>query len=91
MCFPLSAYGKAKYLSTRFLLREKINFNVIILRLYQIYGPYQKFDRLIPFVIKNCLNSNLYAHSHKLSEDVVEDTSVLEVLNLWVGVESADD
>ena len=29
----------------------------MILRPYQIYGPYQKFDRLIPQVIKNCLDN----------------------------------
>ena len=35
--------------------QKKFKFNFIIIRLYQVYGPHQKFDRLIPFVIKSCL------------------------------------
>ena len=59
-CHPLSIYGKAKYLASRYLLRNKKKFTVIILRLYQVYGPYQKKDRLIPNVITNCLQNNLF-------------------------------
>tara|TARA_B100001057_G_scaffold22369_1_gene20720 strand:- start:1953 stop:2858 length:906 start_codon:yes stop_codon:yes gene_type:complete len=52
-----SNYSKAKFLSTQFLLKnqKKFKFNFTIIRLYQVYGPHQKFDRLIPFVIKSCL------------------------------------
>ena len=52
-----SYYSKSKFQSTKFLFenQNKFKFNFIILRLYQVYGPYQKFDRLIPFVIKSCL------------------------------------
>ncbi len=52
-----SNYSKAKFLSTQFLMKnqKKFKFNFTIIRLYQVYGPHQKFDRLIPFVIKSCL------------------------------------
>ena len=53
-CSPVSTYGKAKYLASRFLLNSKNKFKVIILRMYQVYGPHQKKDRLIPQVINSC-------------------------------------
>ena len=55
-CKPLSNYGNAKYLSTKYLLSlfKKKKFPAIILRLYQVYGPNQDINRLIPFVIENC-------------------------------------
>ena len=34
--------------------------NFIILRPYQVYGPYQKYDRLIPMVIKSCLKNKKF-------------------------------
>lgn len=56
-CLPISDYGKAKYNSTKFIekLKSFRETKFIILRFYQVYGPHQKFDRLIPFVIKNSL------------------------------------
>jgi nucleoside-diphosphate-sugar epimerase len=55
-CHPISAYGKAKYLSSRYVLKlyKKINFPVVVLRLYQIYGPNQDLNRFIPVVIDSC-------------------------------------
>ncbi len=38
-------------------LLQKKTTNFIILRPYQVYGPYQKYDRLIPMVIKSCLKN----------------------------------
>ena len=55
VCRPISHYGKAKYLSSKYIKRELNKF--LILRLYQIYGPHQKNDRLIPFVINSCLKN----------------------------------
>ena len=54
---PISMYGKAKYLASNLLLKSKSNFKVIILRMYQVYGPRQKKDRLIPQVINYCINN----------------------------------
>ena len=36
-------------------IHTKYNFPFTILRLYQVYGPNQKLDRLIPLTINNCL------------------------------------
>ena len=32
----------------------------MILRLYQVYGPHQKKDRLIPFIINECLKNKKF-------------------------------
>ena len=54
---PKFGYNLAKYSATKYLLNQfkKHKFPVIILRLYQAYGPYQDINRLIPFVINECL------------------------------------
>ena len=58
-CNPKSYYGLAKYKATNFLIEQKskVNFPIIIIRLYQVYGPHQKENRLIPYVIKSCLQN----------------------------------
>jgi len=57
-----SSYGRAKNLATKKLLKinESSKFQIIIFRLYQVYGPHQHHDRLIPFVIKNCLENKKF-------------------------------
>lgn len=57
-CNPKSHYGKSKFLSTKFI-QKKIK-NYIILRPYQIYGAYQKINRLIPLVIDACLKNKSF-------------------------------
>tara|TARA_B100001248_G_scaffold50550_2_gene32700 strand:- start:11470 stop:12390 length:921 start_codon:yes stop_codon:yes gene_type:complete len=56
---PISDYGKAKFIATTFLLNlyKKKNFPVSIVRPYQVYGPYQDKNRLIPIVIKSSLKN----------------------------------
>ena len=69
---PKSNYGKAKYLATKHLINFNTNykFPVIILRLYQVYGPRQDPNRLISFVIKNCLKNKKFPCSNgKQSRD----------------------
>lgn len=56
---PKSIYGKAKYLASQEILNSKLK-KFLILRLYQVYGPYQKSDRLIPFVINSCLKEKQF-------------------------------
>ena len=55
-CRPLSVYGKAKFFASKYLLElySKKNFPVIILRLYQIYGPNQDRNRFISIIIDSC-------------------------------------
>ena len=58
-CRPKGNYGIAKYKATKYL--EKVgsikNFPFTIFRLYQIYGPNQSKNRLIPLVIDSCLKN----------------------------------
>ena len=57
-CRPESHYGKIKYLVSEYIRQNLKKF--IILRLYQVYGPNQKNDRLVPFVINNCLSNKAF-------------------------------
>ena len=49
----LSYYGNAKLNATLYSLKmfKKINFPITVLRPYQVYGPNQEVNRLIPYVI----------------------------------------
>ena len=60
-CFPKSFYGKSKLRSTKYL--EKSNLKYIILRPYQVYGPYQKINRLVPSSINNLLRDQEFNSS----------------------------
>ena len=61
-CKPLSYYGKSKLSSTKFIekLAKKNKINYLIFRLYQVYGPFQKLDRLVPFTIDNCIKDKTF-------------------------------
>ena len=63
---PISFYALAKLMSLNFLLKLYKNekFPVTILRLFLVYGPNQKKDRLIPYVISNCLKNKTINLSH---------------------------
>ena len=52
-------YGKPKLEATNFL-KSKKKFPFLILRLYQVYGPYQDKNRIIPFVINSCLKGKSF-------------------------------
>ena len=88
LCKPKSSYGKAKLKATNYLTQKynlkKIRF--VILRPYQIYGPFQKFDRLIPQVINSCLKNKTFdctEGDQKRDFLFVEDfvTLILKILN----------
>lgn len=57
-CKPISHYGRAKYLATKYIQKNVKKY--LILRPYQIYGPYQKKDRLIPIIIDGCLKNKSF-------------------------------
>ena len=65
-CKPKSIYGKAKLFSTKYLLNlyNKHKFPATIVRLYQVYGPYQDLNRFIPIVINSCKNNREFPCSH---------------------------
>ncbi|SMF79519.1 NAD-dependent epimerase/dehydratase family protein [Candidatus Pelagibacter sp. HIMB1321] len=60
-----SIYAKSKLLSTEYCLKAfKENlFPVTILRPYLVYGPGQKINRLIPFIISKSIKNNEFACS----------------------------
>ena len=61
-CYPIGTYGKSKLKSTKYILKisKKKNLPSIILRLYQIYGPNQSINRLIPTAIDSCLKNKKF-------------------------------
>ena len=59
---PKTIYAQSKLNASKYLINfsKKYNFPYVILRLYQVYGPEQKQDRLIPMVINSCLEDLLF-------------------------------
>ena len=49
-------------MATNVLLKEFKNnfFPSIILRLYQVYGPYQDNNRFVPFIINSCIKNKKF-------------------------------
>tara|TARA_Y100000590_G_scaffold461575_1_gene623488 strand:+ start:980 stop:1897 length:918 start_codon:yes stop_codon:yes gene_type:complete len=64
-CLPDSPYAKAKLASSEFLLMlyKVLNFPVTILRFFQVYGPHQDQNRVIPQIIKGCLEDKKFPTS----------------------------
>ena len=82
-CTPKSYYAKAKYQATRFLVKLYKNkkFPVAILRLYQVYGPNQDFNRFIPIIINGCLKNNKFPCSEgKQLRDFTYVSDVVEAI-----------
>lgn len=54
---PITTYGKSKLYSTNYLkfLFKVYKFPTVILRLYQVYGPGQKKNRVIPYIIDSLI------------------------------------
>jgi len=61
-CKPTSVYGKSKLLSTNYLLKnfKTKKFPAVILRLFQVYGPNQSTNRIIPIAIDNCIKNKKF-------------------------------
>lgn len=62
-CKPKTPYSIAKFLCTKYLINLylKNNFPVTIFRLFQVYGSKQDENRVIPFVINNCLKNKKFS------------------------------
>ena len=58
-CKPKSTYGKAKLLSTKYLIKKykEKKFPAVVIRLFQAYGPKQAINRIIPITINACLKN----------------------------------
>ena len=88
LCMPVSIYGKSKLLATQHLinLHNEKKFPSLIFRLYQVYGPYQDLNRLIPIIINGCLKNKRFNCSSGIQNRdflYVDDliTIILKALN----------
>tara|TARA_A100001011_G_C14278589_1_gene830486 strand:- start:198 stop:1100 length:903 start_codon:yes stop_codon:yes gene_type:complete len=61
-CFPKTPYAIAKYSCSNFLqaISNLQKFPVTILRIFLVYGPKQDDNRILPYVIKKCLNNKKF-------------------------------
>ncbi len=59
VCKPISAYGRKKLSITKNLLKsfKKKFFPLIIVRMFQVYGPFDNSNKIIPQVLQNCLKN----------------------------------
>ena len=64
-CSPKSLYALSKLASTEFLLMlyNTEKFPATILRFFQIYGPKQDENRILPQIIKSCLKNKKFPTS----------------------------
>ncbi len=82
---PLTPYSFAKLASTNFIkfLFQSENFPGTILRPFIIYGPGQKKDRLIPYVINRSLkNENFEVSSGKQIRDFLHIDDAVDAIFL---------
>ena len=78
-----SIYGKAKLLSTIYLidLFKKKKFPSTVLRLYLAYGPKQDANRFLPIIIKGCMKNKKFSCSHGTqSRDFVYIDDIVEAI-----------
>lgn len=61
-CEPVSQYGKQNLKNTNYLIDsyKKNKLPVIILRLFQVYGNKDNNNKIIPFILKNCLKNKRF-------------------------------
>ena len=61
-CNPSSFYGKQKLIITNLLLNrfKKKFFPLIILRLFQVYGRKDNKEKILPYVLNNCLKNKKF-------------------------------
>jgi nucleoside-diphosphate-sugar epimerase len=61
-CKPNSVYGKKKLKITNFFLKKykKFFIPITILRLFQVYGLNDNKNKILPYVLENCLKNNKF-------------------------------
>jgi nucleoside-diphosphate-sugar epimerase len=80
---PETFYSLGKTCSTHFLqtMNKIFKFPCVILRLFIAYGPHQNEERLIPYVIKNCLqNKKFYIKNKNAVRDFCFIDDVIEAI-----------
>ena len=81
---PKTIYAQSKLNASKYLINfsKKNNFPYVILRFYQVYGPEQKQDRLIPMVINSCLGDLLFRCSSGVQrKDFLYITDAINAIN----------
>lgn len=83
-CKPKMVYGRSKLKASKFLLDKfyKNKFPVTILRFFQVYGPYQKANRLIPDVICSSLKNKSFhcSEGSQLRDFLYVDDAVSSIM-----------
>ncbi len=83
-CKPNAYYGISKLRSSRYIVKcdQKKSFPFVVLRLYQVYGPNQSINRLIPIVISSCLkNKKFDCSSGKQVRDFLYIDDLIGLMN----------
>ena len=80
---PSSSYASSKLKASNYLINlfKKENFPVVILRLYQAYGPKQSINRLIPIIITNSISNKSFPCSEgKQFRDFIYIDDVIDAI-----------
>ena len=84
---PISHYGKAKLKTSLYALGvyKKKKFPIVVLRPYQVYGPNQDNNRLVPFVITQSLKGKLFpCSSGKQFRDFLYISDFVDCIKLLI-------
>ena len=87
ICKPISTYGKVKYSATKYVIQsiKNKNFPGVVIRPYQVYGPFQNSHRLFPIVINSCLrNLEFQCSSGKQYRDFLYVDDFIEFIFLVI-------
>ncbi len=82
-CKPKSNYALAKHQATKYLIKlfKNKGFPAIILRPYQIYGPFQEPNRFISYIILSCIKNKYFpCSSGKQKRDFLYIDDFLELI-----------
>ena len=74
---------EARNLATKHIIKlaKKNNFPGVVVRFYQVYGPGQNTNRLIPFVIKSCKNDEKFpCSSGNQTKDFLYVTDAIDAI-----------
>ncbi len=71
-CEPISEYGVVKFLQTEYLKNSSLLYSVpvIVLRIFNVFGPFESITRLIPQITLKVINNEKIT---LFSPDVVRD------------------
>ena len=89
-CHPKTPYAFSKYSATNFfqMLHAVHSFPVIIVRPFIIYGPKQKTDRLIPYLIYNLIKSReIEINNPNFFRDFCHINDFINALFILIGCE----